>query len=200
MSGQLHTHPWQLNVKTPFHDPCCTWCKQNAVLSCRLSRSLEGPIHSTARSYCSMSYKSHGAGNESCYCKLIILYYFHQREKGSPRAGLAEIWQGPRGELEKPFILACSSCCKHSKYCKEGPNQEKLPWNPATFINLCLFLCGSSITSGCKLIFRTIQGELSGLVSYNFFSFLQRKEKTRKNKSKKTKITHTKELSYRTRS
>lgn len=133
-----------------------------------LSRSLEGPIHCTLRSHCSTSYKSHGGGSESCYCKLIILYYFHQRERGSPQAGLAEIWQGPRGELEKPFILACSSCCEHSKHCEEGPDQEQQPWNPVTFINLWLFLCCCSITSGYKLIFRTVQGEL--LVSYNSFT------------------------------
>lgn len=43
---------------------------------------------------------------ESCYCKLIIVYYFHQRKRGSPQAGLAEILQGLRGEREKPFILS----------------------------------------------------------------------------------------------
>lgn len=127
-----------------------------------LSHSLEGPIQRTLRSYCSTSYKSHGTGNESCYCQLIILYYFHRRERGSPQAGLAEIWQGLRGELEKPFILVCSSCCKHSKYYEEEPDQEQQPWNPVTFINLWLFLCGCSIASGYKLIFRAVQGKLSG--------------------------------------
>ena len=72
-----------------------------------LGRILEGPIHGTLRRYCSTSYKSHGGGTITVIANSSY-FIISIKERGEVLS-LADIRQGPRGGLEKPFILVRSS-------------------------------------------------------------------------------------------
>lgn len=92
-----------------------------------LGRILEGPIHGTLRCYCSTSYKSHGGGTIAVIANSSYFIIFI-KERGEVLS-LTEIRQGPRGGLEKPFILVQQQLqhSEHSKYHEEGPDQEQQP-------------------------------------------------------------------------
>ena len=156
------------------------WRKPHSSFSVCTASVLEGLVLSSIRSYCSTSWKWDGGGNDSCYCKLIVVYYFHQRKKARKSSGRLS-WNitGAKRWTWKAFHfkLAAAVCDWKSSEEELAPKQPPLNW--AVFINLWLFLSGCLRASSHKFICKARASYITAPPQ-----LLQKKKKKHKKKSR----------------